>query len=442
MADHVADDAAGRAEEAARQALRAAGAAHDAHLAADEVRRAAADFAQSRVGDDEVVDHERRLLEEHGVDPDDPRLDQAIRELEAGATPTQPYGSPGAPASRRSPFRIALQASAGVIVAVAVAVVAYTVRDILVIVLVAMFLATGLNPAVEWLRRHRVPSALAVLTVIVLVLGIVAVTVLAAAPALIRQGNELREELPGYVRQVVSSNQTLRNLDERVGLVERVENVTTGIDAEVLEGPQTRVVVGVALGLAQGVFAVVTALVLTLYFVANFRGIKRVAYGLVPRSRRARVTLLTDEILDRVGRYVLGNLVTSVVAGVSAALFLWALHVPYPAALGLFVALTGLIPLVGATVGGVVACAVAFTVAPSTGFSAVIFFIVYQQFENFFLVPRVMRQAVNVSPAATIVAVLIGATLLGVVGALLAVPMAAAVQLVATEVIVPRQEVQ
>jgi predicted PurR-regulated permease PerM len=437
MADQVADDSAGRAEEAARQVLRAAGAARDAYLAADEVRRAAADFAQSGVGDEEALDHERRLLEEHGVDPDDPRLDQAIRQLEAGATSAQPYGSPSAPASGRSPFRVALQASAGVVVAGAVAVVAYTVRDILIIVLVALFLATGLNPAVEWLRRHRLPSALAVLTVIVAVLGIVAVTVLAAAPALVRQGNELREELPGYVREVVSGSQTLRNLDERVGLVERVQDVTTGIDRNMLEGPQTRVVLGVA----QGVFAVVTALVLTLYFVANFRGIKRAAYQLVPRSRRARATLLTDEILDRVGRYVLGNLVTSVVAGVSAALFLWALHVPYAAALGLFVALTGLVPLVGATVGGVVACAVAFTVAPGTGISAVIFFIVYQQFENFFLVPRIMRQAVNVSPAVTIVAVLIGATLLGVVGALLAVPMAAAVQLVATEVMLPRQEV-
>jgi predicted PurR-regulated permease PerM len=440
MADHVADDAAGRADEAARQARRAAGAAHDAYLAADEARRAADDFAQSRVGDDEVLDNERRLLEEHGVDPDDPRLDQAIRQLEAGATPTRPYGSPGAPVTRRSAFRVALQAATGVIMVGVLAVVAYTARDVLVIVLVAMFLATGLNPAVEWLRRHRLPSALAVLTVILVVLGIVAMTVLLAAPALIRQGNELREQLPGYVRQVVSQNQTLRNLDERVGLVERVEGVTTGIDQDVLESPAPRVVLGVALGLAQGVFAVVTALVLTLYFLVNFRGIKRATYQLVPRSQRARVTLLTDEILDRVGRYVLGNLATSVVAGVASGLFLWALHVPYAAALGLFVALTGLVPLVGATVGGGVACAVALTVSPSTGIGALIFFIIYQQFENFLLVPRVMRRAVNVSAAATIVAVLIGATLLGVVGALLAVPMAAAVQLVATEVIVPRQE--
>jgi predicted PurR-regulated permease PerM len=387
------------------------------------------------------ADRERRLLEEHGVDPEDPRLDQAIRELEAGATSDQPYGSPGAPVRARTPFRNAVQAASGVIVVASLALVAYAVRDILVLVVVALFLATGLSPAVEWLRRRRVPSAIALLTVSLLVVGIVAVTVVAAAPPLIRQGNELREQLPRYARQVVSGSATLRSLDERIGLVDRVEDVTTGATQDLLEGRQSQFVVGFAVGVAHGVFAVLTVLVLTLYFLANFRGIKRASYLLVPRSRRARVTLLTDEILDRIGWYVLGNLATSVVAGVSAGLVLWALDVPYAAALGLFVALTDLIPLVGATIGAVVCSAVALTVAPGTGVIAVVFFIVYQQFENFVLVPRVMREAVDVSPAATIVAVLIGAALLGVVGALLAVPLAAAVQLIATEVILPRQEV-
>lgn len=398
-----------------------------------------ADEASGQV-DDPTADQERRLMEEHGVDPDDPRLDQAIRELEAGASTERPFGNPTSPGLARTPFRIAVQVSAGVIVVGTLVLVAYAVRDILVLVVVALFLATGLNPAVEWLRRHHVPSSLALLTVIAVVLGIVAVFVLAAAPPLVRQGNQLREQLPGYARQVVSGNATLRRLDERIGLVQRVEDVTTGGGEDLLDGRQSQIVVGVARGVAHGVFAVLTVLVLTLYFLANFRGIKRAAYLLVPRSRRARVTLLSDGILDRIGRYVLGNLVTSLVAGVTAGLILWVLDVPYPAALGLFVALTDLIPLVGATIGAVVCCAVALTVSVSTGVISVIFFVVYQQFENFVLVPRVMREAVDVSPAGTIVAVLIGAALLGMVGALLAVPLAAAVQLLATEVLVPRQE--
>jgi predicted PurR-regulated permease PerM len=116
------------------------------------------------------------------------------------------------------------------------------------------------------------------------------------------------------------------------------------------------------------------------------------------------------------------------------------LDVPYPIALGLFVALLDVVPLVGATSGAVVSSTMAFTVSAGTGIAAIAFFVVYQQFENFVLVPRVIRRAVDVSPAATIVAILVGGALLGVVGALLAVPTAAAIQLVCTEVVLPRQE--
>src|SRR5690606_28163472 len=137
------------------------------------------------------------------------------------------------------------------------------------------------------------------------------------------------------------------------------------------------------------------------------------AYQIVPRSRRARVTLLADDMLDRIGWYVLGNIATSAIAGITAGIVLAVLGVPYAAALGLFVGLTDLIPLVGATIGAVVSCLVALTVGPGTALLAVAFFVIYQQIENFVLVPRVMRHAVDVSPAATIVAVLIGGALLG-----------------------------
>jgi predicted PurR-regulated permease PerM len=335
---------------------------------------------------------------------------------------------------------MAVQASAGVVVVGLLAAVAYVVRGILLLVLVALFLAAGLSPAVEWLRRRGLPHVLAVAMVTAVVVGIAATTVLAALPPLVRQGNDLRERLPQYAEQAVRDNPTLRGIDARFNLIERAEEMADDAGSEVLGEQQPRMVLGIAMTVARGVAAVVVVLVLTLYFLANIRGIKRVAYQLVPRSRRARVTLLTDDMLDRIGYYVLGNIATSAVAGVVAGIVLWVLGVPYAAALGLFVGLTDLLPLVGATIGAVVSSLVALTVGAGTGLAAIGFFIVYQQFENFILVPRVMRQAVDVSPAATIVAVLIGAALLGIVGALLAVPIAAAVQLVVTHVLMPRQE--
>ncbi len=380
--------------------------------------------------DGAALRRERELLREHGVDPDDPALDQEIRRLEAGATPARPYGTPGAPILERSPFRTAAQGALGVLLVVVLAWTLYQVRDIVLILVVALFLATGLSPAVEYLRRHGVGP----------VLAIVGSSVVAGLPPLIRQGSELGQEIPRYTRQAVAANATLREIDARVGLVERVEGVTEdAAGAGILDERSGRIVLGVAVGVARGLFAVLTTLVLMLYFLGNYRAVKRGAYALVPRSRRARVSLLADEILDRVGLYVLGNVATSAVAGCAAALVLWLLDVPYPVALGMFVALMDVVPLVGATIGAVVSIGMAFTVSAGAAVAAAVFFVLYQQFENFVLVPRVMRHAVDVSPAGTIVAILIGGALLGIVGALLAVPTAAAVQLVFSEVVVPRQ---
>jgi predicted PurR-regulated permease PerM len=393
------------------------------------------------VDDPEALQRERELLAEHGIDPDDPKLDQAIRRLQAGATEARPYGEPGDPILPRTPFRAAFQATLGVVLVAALAWAVYSVRDVVLILVVALFLATGLSPAVEWLRSRHVGPLLAPTIVIVTVLGIIAATVLVGLPPLVRQGNELRERLPTYTRQMIQGNPTLRDLDERVGLVRRVEDVTdpgTGQSVLVEQPPQR--VLGLAMGVAKGIFAFGTAIVLTLYFLGNFRGLKRAAYSLVPRSRRGRVSLLADEILGRIGQYVLGNLFTSAIAGLAATLVLWWLDAPYPVALGLFVALMDVVPLVGATIGAAVSSAMAFTVSATAGVTAVAFFVLYQQFENFVLVPRVMRHAVDVSPAATIVAILIGGGLLGIVGALLAVPTAAAIQLLITEVLRPRQE--
>ena len=426
-----------------RVAQRAAEAADHAERAADAAQRAAedSDEAAAAVEDTEARLEEQELLEEHGVDPDDPQLDQAIRELEAGATEEQPYGVRGKPMASRSPFRTAVEAATGVVLVLLVAYLAYSVRDILLFLLIAMFVAIGLTPAVEFLRRHGLRRGVAAAMILVIVLGIVGASVVAGLPPLLRQGNELRQQLPRYARQAIEENPTLRDLNERFRPIDRIEEATAGSgDTVVEQAPQ--MVLGLAMSVARVIFGVLTVLVLTLYFLTNQRQIRRGAYALVPRSRRPRATLLSDEILDRIGMYVLGNLATSAIAGVTAGVFLWVMGVPYAAALGLLVGLTDMIPLIGAAIGAVVSCLVAFAVSFSTGIVAVGFFTVYQQFENFVLIPRVMRRAVDVSPAAVIVAVLIGGSLLGVVGALLAVPVAAAIQLIGTEVVVPRQEAQ
>jgi predicted PurR-regulated permease PerM len=190
------------------------------------------------------------------------------------------------------------------------------------------------------------------------------------------------------------------------------------------------------------VFNVLTVLIMTLYFVSAFDRIKNLCYRMVPRPRRARAVLLGDEILGRVGGYVAGAFVIALIAGLSSLIWLSLpfINVPYALALAMLVAILDIIPLVGATIGAVVVTLVAFTVSLPVGVATLLFYIAYQQIENYVIYPRVMKRSVDVHPAAAIVAVLIGGSLLGVVGALLAIPVAAAVALFLEEVVLPRQD--
>jgi predicted PurR-regulated permease PerM len=185
--------------------------------------------------------------------------------------------------------------------------------------------------------------------------------------------------------------------------------------------------------------ATVSVVVLTLYFLIALPGVKRLWLSLVPISRRQRVELLTEEVFDRVGGFMLGNLLTSLVAGVGTYIWLSIFDVPYALLLALFVALFDLIPMVGSTIAGVVVTIVSmaqgFPVAIATG----IFYIFYRFLEDYLLNPRVMKHTVKVSPGLTIIATLIGGTLLGLVGALVAIPAAATVELLLQEVAFPRQ---
>jgi predicted PurR-regulated permease PerM len=341
----------------------------------------------------------------------------------------------GAPVAERSPFRIGFTAALGVLLALVLGRAFQLVSSVLVLIVIAAFLSIGLNPAVEWLMRKGRKRGAAVAVVISAVLLFFVAFVAAAVPPVVSQAANLREELPARVEKLRDDNATFRNLDTRYGLVAKA---TEAAEKQASSAP--RQILGIARGIVTAIFKTLTVLILTLYFLSAHDRIKRGALRIVPRSRRPRVGLLADEILARVGGYVLGNLATSVVAGVICGVFLMVMGVPYALALALLVAILDLIPLVGATIAALVCTLVAVTVSVPVGIATLVFFTIYQQFENYVLVPRVMKKAVDVSPIATIVAALIGGSLLGVLGALLAVPTAAAISLIGSEVLVPRQD--
>lgn len=179
-------------------------------------------------------------------------------------------------------------------------------------------------------------------------------------------------------------------------------------------------------------------IVLTVYFLADMPRIRTALYRLVPHTRRPRAILIGDEVFAKVGAYVLGNILISVITGVATFIWLIAFGVPYPLLLAIFVAVLDLVPIVGSTIAGIVVAVVALTVSLPVCIATVVFFVVFRLLEDYLLVPRIIGRAVKVPALITVVAVLIGGALLGIVGALVAIPIAAALQLLTQEVLYPR----
>ncbi|GGK92644.1 AI-2E family transporter [Sphaerisporangium melleum] len=347
----------------------------------------------------------------------------------------QPFGRPGRPL-RGNPFLFGLTAALGVLTAWLLVQAIASAGSALVLIIISLFLAIGLNPAVEALQRRNLSRRTAIAIVFGGVIAFFVVFGLAVVPPLTEQTTGFVQHLPEYVQQL-QNHPLIRTIDDRYQVLSKLQQyVTSGDLASQMFGG----LLGVAGIVISALFSGLTVLVLTLYFLGSLHSIKETAYRLVPRSRRTRVRLFGDEIIRQIGGYVAGNLIISLIAGIVTFLFLSVLGVPYALALAIFVAVTDLIPMVGAVVGAVVASGVGFLTSIQVGIACVIFFIVYQQIENYVISPPVFKSSVDVPPIATIIGALLGGALLGIVGALLGIPLAAAVLLLVREVVFPRQE--
>ncbi|MEU8814208.1 AI-2E family transporter [Actinoplanes sp. NPDC048796] len=363
------------------------------------------------------------------------------QETEPAAEPIEPevpehrFGRPGPPLDKRNPFMMGLLGGFGVLLAWAIFLGIRNAASILVLIFIALFLAIGLNPAVTRLRKWGLPRGLAVTVVALAVVGLIAGGIIALIPPLVSQTTQLADNLPDYIQQL-QRNETVNELVQRYDIVHRVSTaLDTGTVTNALGG-----VVGAGRMIAGTLFNVLTVLVLTIYFMASFDRMRETAYSLVPASRRVRVRLLTDEILTKVGAYMVGAISIAVLAGASSWLLAVILGLGYPFALAVVVAVCDLIPQIGATLGAIVVSLVGFASSLTAGIVCIVFFIVYQQVENYVIYPNVMRRSVKVSDVAAVVAALLGVALFGVMGALVAIPMVAGVQLIVREVVQPGQE--
>jgi len=334
------------------------------------------------------------------------------------------------------PFRVGFLGGLGLAASYLVVQSLVTVRSVLVLLLISGFLAAGLNPAVEFLMRRGLARSKAVGVVLAWVIVGFLGFLLAIVPPIVDQTTQFVDSAPGYVDKLLE-NERIADLDERFHLLEQAKS---GLQSPNLAGNVFGGVLGVGKVVFSLVFSAITVLTLTLYFMSSLPTMKAAAYKAVPASRRDVVEPIADDILGKIGGYVAGALTIAGCAGAISFVVLLIAGVPYPLALALVVMVTDVIPVIGATLGAIIVSAVAFTQDVRTGVIVAVFYLIYQQVENYVIAPRVMQRSVSVSPVVTIVAVLLGGSLMGIVGALLAIPTAAAVQLVMQEVVLPHQE--
>lgn len=327
-------------------------------------------------------------------------------------------------------FRYGVYASLGVLAVLTVAAAAYTARGVLIQALIALFVAISLDPAVRMLTRWGMRRGPAVLLIFLAALGLVVAFLLAAIPAMVHQFQVLVHDFPDYLAALQDRSAHFRQLSDRFNVTSQIEGLLASLPGRLGSG-----LLGLTGQLFGALFSTLTVVVLTIYFMADLARLRRGALRLLPPAHRAESGRIADVIVDKVGAYMIGNILISLVAGMASFIVFTILGVPFSVPLAFVVALCDLIPMIGAMLGAVISVLVALLATdlwPTTVLVAG-FFLVYQQLENYLVAPRILRTTVSLNPAAVLLAGLIGGSALGLVGALMAIPVAAGLKVVLTE---------
>jgi predicted PurR-regulated permease PerM len=316
------------------------------------------------------------------------------------------------------------RAAAGVLAVVALAWGLLRAADVLMLVLLSLVLALGLQRPIAWLERRHVSRPWALVLMSTVVVAAVAGFLVLVLPSIIRSVEDLIRSGPDTIDRF-RHERWFRDLDDRFDVATRVQDLADDVPSRLVD---------VGRGVLSLIVAGLTVLVLTLYFAAALPRLLDGVGRLLMPDRREQFRVIADQVTDRVGGYVAGNFVISLIAGTVTCVALLLMGVPYAAALAVWVAITDLIPSVGALLGAVVVLVVA-GVSGSWGtlLAALVFVVVYQQVENYVIAPNVMHNAIDLSVGAVLIAVLVGGALAGFIGVVLALPVAASAQVVVEE---------
>ena len=347
-------------------------------------------------------------------------------------------GVSGLPINKTQPFYFGFVATLGVLTAIVLLRALESVSQIFVLILVSLFLAMGLNPAVEALRKRNLSRGSAVAVIFSSVILFVVFFAFVVVPPVVSQGTNLIQNAPELLDNLMK-NSTINSLNDQFGIIDTLQSRLNSVTSDgTLLISTFGGVLGVGQSILSGFFTALTILVLTLYFITSLPQAISLTLSLVPASRRDRVGKLTNAVVERVGIFVGSQILIAAMAGVFVVLLSTVLSLPSPIAIGMIVFVVALIPLIGHFIGAGVVTLIALTQSPLIGLVAFVTYVLYVQIENYIVTPRIMKRTLSVPGAVTIISALIGSSLLGLVGGLLAVPVAASIILILDEVVIPR----
>lgn len=350
------------------------------------------------------------------------------------------YGNQGAPLNLQHPFYFGFLAATGALVAITLLRALQSAGQVFILLIISIFLAMGLNPAVSAIERRKVKRGIAVAIVVFLVLLTVVLAAFIVIPPVFKQVNELITGAPQLIDSL-RNDKTFQNLDKNYGLIDTLQQKVQSLtaDGKLLTGAFGGVL-GVGKTVLSGAFSALTVTVLTLYFLSALPQVTRIFYRLAPASRRVRIARIGDAIVAQVGAFVGSQILIAFFASVFVFFLALLLNLPYAAALGALILFVALIPLVGHFIGGSIVSLVALTQSPARGLLAILLYTAYVQIENYLITPRIMKRTLAIPGLVTIVAALLGTSLLGLIGGVLAVPVAAAILLIMNEVVFPKTD--
>lgn len=342
--------------------------------------------------------------------------------------------------ARANPFMFGLLGALGVLVALMIGGIVGQLATVLVYIGVALFLALGLDPIVRFIER-KLPRPAAVAVVVIGVLVAFAGIILAIVPTLVEQISNLIKDGPKMIEDFTNSA-WFKDISGQFGGT--IQDAVDGVLGFV-RNPDNFLDIGggvfaVGAGIAGGLTGVTIVLILTLYFMASLRSMKRVAARFVPAYQRDTFSELLEDVSSAVGRYVIGQASLALTNGILSLIFLSIIGAPVPALLALIAFIGSMIPLVGTLSASIIISLICLFESPTTALFAIIYYLIYMQIEAYVLSPRIMSKAVAVPGALVVIAAVAGGALGGILGALVAIPVAASVIIIVQKVVFPNQD--